>query len=896
MRSTMKWQFAAITQLVAAMLVAVPSGSLLAGNHVAPANQPAFEPVPATVLALGSSVELLELAAVTLASDLEAVPASLGPSPRPCPDERLRVSWEAPGGSALGAYLEPIGPRPDTSTTDVNGVVVCAGSQAGFMGFEAHRESTSWRLYPVPVPDAAHRLAPADPTRAHHGEASDTQTLIAGAATAAGATEPDLDGLPLGSPAVMDVYASYEPQRTCDPSPKRGAAMLAGLLLHAVPGTTNLGISRACHVGSTSEHKEGRAFDWGVWPGHAAAVDEVLARLLATDQDGNAHALARRMGIMYVIWDGAIWASNRPDAGWRPYRGPDPHTEHVHISLSWRGGLGLTSFWRTTDPATALEAATSRAGAPTRDRWAETSSPRASGTANAEVPSQPTGRDAALTTAARTRVTSPEADRLTRPMPPLPSATADPPAARPSDDPVVPQQRSTTEPSPGTKPIPETKPTDTRREKSDSTPEPPTGPVPLDPGPRDDPMPDPNPDRGTDPDPVADAPHPSPGGAISVDPVGPAPVVPEVLPPPAGALGSVDPATYFTVADDEVDLRFAAATSGDLWVWQEPSPPGTPGRLARYTNGAWWSYPAPPAGLPADRETFDRGPDVDVGGLPVWTWDVAELPDGTIVAATGQGLQEFTGTGWQPHPDWRNIPGCDGLNCNEQSRRPTAVEVDPSSGTVWVAAGSGLYRWEDREITDVSPGPEVWTDDDHWIGALEVTPDGTVWGTGHAAPYWLQTYLPSSNSWGYVDPWPGGKDTNVAVMAATPDGDLWAVTHLEAHGRYGKPWRLARRDADSGDWTTYDAWLPPVDADQWHLPRAMVADDRGVWVTFERFDPQRGTFEAGYGVHHFDGFHWETWHQAHRVGALGRAGDGTTWAALLDQGLTALATSRPTLD
>jgi subtilisin family serine protease len=468
MRSTIKWQFAAIALLVAATLVAVPAGPLLARSSASPADQPSLDADTASVLSLGSSVELLELAAVTLAADLEAVPAALEPSPPPCPDERLRVSWEAPDGYVLGAYIEPVGPRPAPGTTDVNGVVVCAGSQAGFMGFEAHRESTSWRLYPVPVPEAAHPHTPADQSPDHQGEATDDGAPIARAVSAAGESAADLDRLPLERNGAIDPYAAYDPQRTCDPTPKPGAVMLAGLLLDAVPGTTNLGVTRACHLGPTSEHKEGRAFDWGVPPQHAAAVDAVLDRLLATDEAGNAHALARRMGIMYVIWDGAIWAAYRPDAGWRPYRGPDPHTDHVHVSLSWDGGLALTSFWRTTDRAAALDAG-SRDGAPGRPPLAATTAPHAPGAASAEVPAQPTGRDAAPPP----RAAAPDAVVPKRPTPPQPPATSDPPAARPGDDPAVPAKP---------KPDPTREPEPAPDLPSKPDPDPPSKPDP-DPGP-----------------------------------------------------------------------------------------------------------------------------------------------------------------------------------------------------------------------------------------------------------------------------------------------------------------------------------------------------------------------------------------------------------------------------
>jgi hypothetical protein len=167
--------------------------------------------------------------------------------------------------------------------------------------------------------------------------------------------KPPPAGIPLGSPFVgkyvgneIEGYALYEGQSTCDPTPKLGTLALRDLLLSRYPSTASLGISRVCEMGGQSEHKDGRAFDWaakitnGV---QVAAVDDFLTALFATDSDGHKHALARRMGIMYVIWNQKIWGSYEADAGWRTYEGSNPHTDHVHISMSWAGARGETSFW-----------------------------------------------------------------------------------------------------------------------------------------------------------------------------------------------------------------------------------------------------------------------------------------------------------------------------------------------------------------------------------------------------------------------------------------------------------------------------------------------------------------------------------------------------------------------
>jgi hypothetical protein len=148
--------------------------------------------------------------------------------------------------------------------------------------------------------------------------------------------------------ADIDPHAAYEPQTTCEASEQPGAKALRGLVLEQYPGTRDGGILRSCDEGGRSEHKDGRAWDWMVDaddPGEAAKAEELLAWLLATDEDGNEHAMARRLGVMYVIWDRRIWSAARAGEGWRPYRGPHPHTDHVHVSLSRAGGAMQTSYW-----------------------------------------------------------------------------------------------------------------------------------------------------------------------------------------------------------------------------------------------------------------------------------------------------------------------------------------------------------------------------------------------------------------------------------------------------------------------------------------------------------------------------------------------------------------------
>jgi hypothetical protein len=158
---------------------------------------------------------------------------------------------------------------------------------------------------------------------------------------------------------MIDPYGNYEGQSKCSPKAKPGVLAFREVIMRAYPRTGYGSISRACHVGGQSEHKEGRAWDWGVHasvPSEKAAAEAVTGWLAGKDRYGNGRALARRFGIMYMIWNRRIWF---PSSGWRTYciqrkRGcvdPDdgdlrhPHTDHVHFSFTWAGAYKKTTYW-----------------------------------------------------------------------------------------------------------------------------------------------------------------------------------------------------------------------------------------------------------------------------------------------------------------------------------------------------------------------------------------------------------------------------------------------------------------------------------------------------------------------------------------------------------------------
>lgn len=153
---------------------------------------------------------------------------------------------------------------------------------------------------------------------------------------------------------------TYQAQSTCSPSPKPGVEAFRKLVMDAYPNTGYGYISRACHIGATSEHKEGRAWDWMVDANNTrqrAAADDLIGWLTTSDGHGNPHAMARRTGIMYLIWNRKIWSSS---SGWRVYCEQkssgcisprtgsflSPHTDHVHFSFTWDGARKRTTFYK----------------------------------------------------------------------------------------------------------------------------------------------------------------------------------------------------------------------------------------------------------------------------------------------------------------------------------------------------------------------------------------------------------------------------------------------------------------------------------------------------------------------------------------------------------------------
>lgn len=164
---------------------------------------------------------------------------------------------------------------------------------------------------------------------------------------------------PTPMPPELDLIDVYQGQQLCDPTPKTGALKLRDTLWATYGRDIWAGISRDCNASwdpGISEHKDGRAIDWGVSVRNSTRSlgDEFVAWATANDGEN-----ARRLGIMYIIWDSRMWRTYDMDRGWTEFSAcltrytassydTTCHRDHVHISMTWHGAGAWTSWYDGT--------------------------------------------------------------------------------------------------------------------------------------------------------------------------------------------------------------------------------------------------------------------------------------------------------------------------------------------------------------------------------------------------------------------------------------------------------------------------------------------------------------------------------------------------------------------
>jgi hypothetical protein len=176
--------------------------------------------------------------------------------------------------------------------------------------------------------------------------------VMAGGSAAAFAAMPAKLPPPPPTPkdgAAIEGLAPYQAQFFCRHKVEPGVKAFEKLVLATYPDTASDGDMRACADGGTSEHKDGRAWDWGADHRNAkqrADGRSLLKWLFAKDANGNKDAMFRRLGLMYVIWNKRIWGTWSQK--WEPYSCSGVtacHVNHIHFSFGWAGAEKKTSFW-----------------------------------------------------------------------------------------------------------------------------------------------------------------------------------------------------------------------------------------------------------------------------------------------------------------------------------------------------------------------------------------------------------------------------------------------------------------------------------------------------------------------------------------------------------------------
>ena len=132
-------------------------------------------------------------------------------------------------------------------------------------------------------------------------------------------------------------WAPHVAAAGCGAGPTPGALALQAWLLDtygrrgAVTGGGIYNCRRVLGSQSWSLHAEGRALDLMVTPGWVPVGDQVLAQL---------GQFGLELGLQRIIWWHQVYDHESP--GGRDYYGTSPHTDHLHIELTWPAAHSLT--------------------------------------------------------------------------------------------------------------------------------------------------------------------------------------------------------------------------------------------------------------------------------------------------------------------------------------------------------------------------------------------------------------------------------------------------------------------------------------------------------------------------------------------------------------------------
>jgi hypothetical protein len=280
--------------------------------------------------------------------------------------------------------------------------------------------------------------------------------------------------------------------------------------------------------------------------------------------------------------------------------------------------------------------------------------------------------------------------------------------------------------------------------------------------------------------------------------------------------------------------------------------------------------PSEPAGTATSACT--ASPPGSIGKKPICDLrDLAVTPDGSVWAATGEGLLRLQGEAWESVLEGAEVNalsvsadgslwvavGCnvkrfDGVDweavarCGEYLLTAKVLDIDfTPNGSAWLATGFGL----------LCLGGER-TAYERMIHSVVVAPDGSIWANGWEGTqdsfYIARFDWQDWTIYRGADSYPGG----FLVGAVTPDGLLWGVIE-DGH--------LASFDGSS--WGDEESWTVYPRAHGFALDEVLtlaLAPDGALWV---------GT---SHGAARFDGT-WTAHATGHAVRAIAFGPEGEVW-------------------
>ena len=133
--------------------------------------------------------------------------------------------------------------------------------------------------------------------------------------------------------------------KNCTGTFTKGAAKLKNHLLSTYPGISSIG-GYACRQNTankaeTSVHGTGRALDIMI-PKIKGQADNTVGDAIANWLVVNAEDL----GVQFIIWDQTKWNASYSSNKAKPYGGPVPHTDHIHVELDLDGAAMKTAWYK----------------------------------------------------------------------------------------------------------------------------------------------------------------------------------------------------------------------------------------------------------------------------------------------------------------------------------------------------------------------------------------------------------------------------------------------------------------------------------------------------------------------------------------------------------------------